>query len=123
MGKALDAARAHYRALVDMKPYIDVPEWQVPIEGAAEGLPQTKPLRIYYKPLTLQDRALLQKDIEDDNFAALMIARALDETGEKLFEVADEELLKRSVASHVVQRVGILLTSMPKLTVEDARGN
>lgn len=125
MGKALDAALAHYKALGN--PFVDVPEWQVPDEAAApeEGKPpKTKPLRIFYQPLTLQEREALQTEIERDNYLALLVAKALDDQGAKLFTIEDEPKLKRAASSHVIQRIAMLIMSLPKAaTAEDARKN
>jgi hypothetical protein len=117
VAKALDAATAHYKALGT--PHIDVPEWQVPVEGSDP--PKTAPLRIHYTPLTIIERErLLAGEMSD---TAVLIARALDDKGQKLFAIEDEPVLRRAVSFHVINRIAIAISSLPPLTVEDARKN
>lgn len=63
----------------------------------------------YAKPLTAAERERAQKDAKSDNaneFAMqLLVMKALDENGEKLFRAGDIPVLKREVEDEDLQKI------------------
>jgi len=95
--KAIDRAKAHFDSL-DIKK-IKVPEW-----GDDEG----NPLVIYSKPLTLQETSKLFRLSKEDDLtmmAYILIYKALDENGEKIFSLEDKNILLNKVSREVLVRV------------------
>ena len=94
--KAIDRAKSHFDNL-DIKK-IEVPEW---------GEEDT-PLVIYSKPLTLQETTKLYRMAKDDDMTMLayvLIFKALDEDGNKLFSLQDKTTLLNKVDRNVLIRV------------------
>ncbi len=94
--KVIDRAKAHFDTL-DVKKII-VPEW-----GEDD-----KPLEIYAKPLTLQETQKLwamAKDSEMTMLAYVLIYKALDENGDKIFTLEDKQALLTKVDRNVLIRV------------------
>ena len=80
----IDNAKKHF-AEQDVK-VIEVPEW-----GEDD-----KPLRIFSKPLTLAETSKLYKMSKEDDLtmmAYVLIYKALDENGDKLFDLGDKNAL------------------------------
>lgn len=95
--KAIDRAKAHFENL-DIKK-INVPEW-----GDDDG----NPLVIYTKPLTLQETSKLYRMAKEDDMAMLayvLIYKALDENGDKIFDLGDKNTLLNKVDRNVLIRV------------------
>jgi len=95
--KAIDRAKAHFDNL-DIKK-INVPEW-----GDDEG----NPLVIYAKPLTLHETSKLFRMAKEDDMAMLayvLIYKALDENGDKIFDLGDKNTLLNKVDRNVLIRV------------------
>ena len=93
---AIDNAKKHF-AEQDVK-VIEVPEWG----------DENKPLKIYSKPLTLAETSKLYKMSKEDDLtmmAYVLIYKALDENGDKLFDLADKNALLNSVDREVLMRV------------------
>ena len=93
---AIDNAKKHF-AEQDVK-VIEVPEW-----GEDD-----KPLKIYSKPLTLAETSKLYKMSQEDDLtmmAYVLIYKALDENGDKLFDLADKNALLNQVDREVLMRV------------------
>jgi hypothetical protein len=93
---AIDNAKKHF-AEQDVK-VIEVPEWG----------DENKPLKIYSKPLTLAETSKLYKMSREDDLtmmAYVLIYKALDENGDKLFDLADKNALLNSVDREVLMRV------------------
>lgn len=71
----------------------------------------------YAKPLTAAERERAQKDAKSDSaneFAMqLVIAKALDENGDKLFRAGDIPVLKREVEDEDLQKI-ILCVLRPR---------
>lgn len=71
----------------------------------------------YAKPLTAAERERAQKDARSDSaneFAMqLLVAKALDENGEKLFGAGDIPVLKREVEDEDLQKI-ILCVLRPR---------
>jgi len=85
---AIDNAKKHF-AEQDVK-VIEVPEW-----GEDD-----KALKIYSKPLTLAETSKLYKMSKEDDLtmmAYVLIYKALDENGDKLFDLADKNALLNNV--------------------------
>lgn len=75
-----------------------VPEW------GEEG----EPLKIYSKPLTLSETSKLYKMSQNDDLtmmAYVLIYKALDGEGAKLFDIGDKNKLLNSVDREVLVRV------------------
>lgn len=94
--KAIERAKAHFDTL-DIKK-INVPEW------GEDG----QSLLIYAKPLTLQETSKLFRMAKDDDIAMLayvLIYKALDENGDKIFSLEDKNALLNKVDRNVLIRV------------------
>ena len=84
-------------------------------------------LVVHWHPLTIAEReAIQQKGGEDptgSEFALnLMIQKALDENGKRLFQEGDRAALKREVEASILQEIQLaMLTSGTENTVEEAQ--
>lgn len=115
MNKIIERARKHW----GQKRSIAVPEW--PDDDGA-------PTRIYWSPLTLDEQRKLRvlhekKGDEDavDYGLRVLIAKAEDETGTKLFTIEDRQALRGSADALVIDR--IMVAMMSTQSVEDAVKN
>ena len=94
---AIQRATSHYNGLNIRE--IQVPEW-----GDESG-----PYVFYVKPFTLQDQGKLQFAIknssEADALAEILILKAMDQEGNKLFNVGDKQKLRTQVDAQVLARV------------------
>ncbi len=103
MSDNLEQAKEHFKA-IDRK-IIDVPEWKI---------------TIYAKPLTLADKRILTRNTKPDDvtlFADVLILKAEDKEGKKLYSLEDKQTLMRSVDPEVVARVAQDILSV--VPVED----
>ncbi|MDC3382356.1 hypothetical protein OAV94_01015 [Candidatus Pelagibacter sp.] len=94
---AIDNAKKHFDSLETR--IIEVPEW---------GEDSDNPLTIYCRPITLSETSKFMKMAQDDDvqlLAYVLIYKALDEAGEKLFTIADKKTLLESVDRDVLIRV------------------
>ena len=94
---AIDNAKKHFDALETR--IIEVSEW---------GEDSDNPLMIYCRPITLSETSKFMKMAQDDDvqlLAYVLIYKALDEAGEKLFTIADKKILLESVDRDVLIRV------------------
>tara|TARA_R100001082_G_scaffold61463_1_gene34278 strand:+ start:446 stop:799 length:354 start_codon:yes stop_codon:yes gene_type:complete len=70
-------------------------------------------LTVYWHPLTIAERESIQKktNINDSNdFAlALMIEKALDKDGKKLFQDGDKAALRREVEAAILQDIQLAM--------------
>ena len=109
MSEILESAREHFKSK-DIK-RIEVPEWET-----KEG----KPFVIYAKPLTLAEKRRLSRDRKSDDvtlFADVLILKAEDDKGNKLYKIDDKHSLLHSADPNVVMRIAhIILDVIP---VED----
>ena len=85
-------------------------------------------LSVYWHPLTIAERETIQKKTgsEDANdFAlALMIQKALDKTGKRLFADGDKATLRREVEAAVLQEIQLaMLESGTDKEVEEAEAD
>ena len=83
-------------------------------------------LEIYWHPLTIAERESIQKksDSEDANdFAlSLMIEKALDKDGKRLFADGERAALRRDVEASILQEIQLaMLTSGAENKVEEAK--
>ncbi len=91
--KAIHAAVEHFKAQGLRE--ITVPEWN--------------DLTFYVTPFTLQEQGKLQFEIKNGNeadaLAAVVVMKAIDQEGNKLFDVADKQTLRTKVDATVLARV------------------
>ena len=109
---AIDNAKKHF-AEQDVK-VIEVPEWG----------DENKPLKIYSKPLTLAETSKLYKMSKEDDLtmmAYVLIYKALDENGDKLFDLADKNALLNSVDREIL--VSVATQIMCQEPIEDTKKN
>ena len=70
-------------------------------------------LSVYWHPLTIAERESITKksDVNDPNdFAlALMITKALDKDGNKLFQDGDKASLRREVEANILQEIQLAM--------------
>ena len=93
---AIDNAKKHF-AEQDVK-VITVHEWGE----------DNEPLKIYSKPLTLAETSKLYKMSKEDDLtmmAYVLIYKALNNDGDKLFDLADKNALLNNVDREVLMRV------------------
>jgi len=110
--KAIERAKEHF-AEQDVK-VIEVPEW------GEDG----NPLKIYSKPLTLAETSKLYRMSKEDDLtmmAYVLIYKALDESGEKLFDLADKITLLNNVDREIL--VNIASQIMGNESPEETRKN
>ena len=85
-------------------------------------------LSVYWHPLTIAERESIQKKAgtEDagDFALALMIQKALDKTGKRLFADGDKATLRREVEAAVLQEIQLaMLESGTDKEVEEAEAD
>jgi hypothetical protein len=91
--------------------HIDVPEWVV------DG----RPTRIYWKLMTLAEWEVLAQKGQSN--ADLLIMKALDANGNKLFTLEDKPELRNAVFVDVVERISKALIGERPKTQEEAEKN
>ena len=68
---------------------------------------------VYWHPLTIAERESIQKksnvDDVNDYALALMITKALDKNGDKLFQDGDKASLRREVEANVLQEIQLAM--------------
>jgi hypothetical protein len=109
---AIDNAKKHF-AEQDVR-VIEVPEW-----GEDD-----KPLRIFSKPLTLAETSKLYKMSKEDDLtmmAYVLIYKALDENGDKLFDLGDKNALLNSVDREIL--ISVATQIMGQETLEETKKN
>lgn len=108
----LERAKAHFDSQEIKR--IEVPEW------GENGQPAV----IMAEPFTLADRKTLAKFAKDDDMeflVRLVIMKALDEDGNKLFDLSDKPVLMNKVDPAVLLRVANQISAAS--SVEDMSGN
>ncbi|MEL0003629.1 MAG: hypothetical protein VW620_11500 [Rhodospirillales bacterium] len=95
---AIQRAKIHYQNQPIRE--IQVPEW-----ADDDG----NPFIFYVKPFTLQDQGRLQFAIRDqseaDALAEVLILKALDDEGNKVFQIGDKIDLRQNVDATVLARI------------------
>lgn len=94
---AIDNAKRHYDD-IETK-VIEVPEW---------GSDEANPLKIFCRPITLLEMKkfmILAKDDEVEMLVYVLIYKALDEAGEKIYTIEHKHDLLNNVDSGVLVRV------------------
>ena len=85
-------------------------------------------LEIYWHPLTIAERESIQKKADSDDandFAlSLMIEKALDADGKRLFQDGERAALRRDVEASILQDIQLaMLTSGTEQKVEEAKAD
>ena len=85
-------------------------------------------LEVYWNPLTIAERESIQKktgsDDANDFALSLMIQKALDAKGKRLFADGDRATLRREVEAAVLQEIQLaMLESGTDKEVEDAKAD
>ena len=110
--KAIERAKSHF-AEQDVK-VIEVAEWGE----------ENKPLKIYAKPLTLAETSKLYKMSKNDDLtmmAYVIIYKALNSDGEKLFGLDDKNALLHNVDQEVL--VNVATQIMGQEPIEETKKN
>ena len=108
----IDNAKKHF-AEQDVR-VIEVPEW-----GEDD-----KPLRIFSKPLTLAETSKLYKMSKEDDLtmmAYVLIYKALDDNGDKLFDLGDKNTLLHHVDQEIL--VSVATQIMGQEPIEETKKN
>ena len=84
--------------------------------------------KVFWHPLTIAERESIQKKVGSDDandFAlGLMIEKALDQDGKRLFQDGERAILKNSVDASILQEIQLaMLTSGSDNKVEDAKAD
>lgn len=110
----IDSAKAHFESLGIQS--IDVPEWK-----DENG----NPSKIYWNPINLYEKNLLFR--KSDNMsdvsilADILVMKALDKDGNKLFKAEDKLALMYKVDSDVLSRVATAMVQV--LSPEEVKKN
>ena len=83
---------------------------------------------VYWHPLTIAERESIQKksntDDVNDYALALMITKALDKDGNKLFQDGDRASLRREVEANVLQEIQLaMINAGQEKEVEEAKAD
>tara|TARA_R100000231_G_scaffold138406_2_gene116689 strand:+ start:1738 stop:2079 length:342 start_codon:yes stop_codon:yes gene_type:complete len=104
--KIIDRAKSHFESLGVQS--IEVPEWQ-----DEQGNPTT----IYWQPITLAEKKKLFNKTENLNDAGLLadvvVMKALDKDGNKLFSLEDKLALNHKVDSDVLSKIAVAMVQTP----------
>ena len=109
---AIDNLVAHYKS--KGQKLIEVPEW-----GDGE-----QPMKIFCEPITLFDMKKFMKLAKDDEVEMLvyvLIYKALDENGDKLFDLGDKNALLNSVDREIL--VSVATKIMGQEPIEETKKN
>ena len=116
MTKLIDRAKSHYQRLVSEPKTIRVPEWD----------DEADLVTIYATPLTLQERARLNRHAGNtmEMAAEVLILKAKDKNGQALFTKEDKQELMRGVDSGVIARIAReIVGASDEELVEEAEKN
>ena len=85
-------------------------------------------LEVFWHPLTIDERESIQKKVdagEGNDFAlGLMIEKALDEDGQRMFQDGERAALRNAVAASVLQEIQLaMLNSGAEHKVEEAKAD
>ena len=96
---------------------IEVPEWGMNGEG--------EPFKVYFSAWTLHDERSIKRFINDENpegFAYVVVKKAQDINGKRLFDDGDVKRLMRNTEAHIIKRIAMEIIGST-ISVEDAMGN
>jgi hypothetical protein len=85
-------------------------------------------LEVYWHPLTIAERESIQKKSNEDDGAdfalAMMIEKALDADGKRMFQDGEKAALKNAVEAAVLQDIQLAMLNSGALNkVEDAKAD
>ena len=85
-------------------------------------------LEVYWHPLTIAERESIQKKSDSDDAAdfalGMMIEKALDADGKRLFQDGEKAVLKNAIDASVLQEIQMaMLTSGAENKVEEAKAD
>ena len=85
-------------------------------------------LTVYWHPLTIAEREAIQKksttDDTNDYALQMMIEKALDEEGSKLFQDGDKASLRREVEANILQEIQLSMIEAGQTRgVEEAKAD
>ena len=85
-------------------------------------------LDIYWHPLTIAERESIQKKTDNDDAAdfalGMMIEKALDVDGKRLFQDGEKAVLRNAIDASVLQEIQMaMLTSGAENKVEEAKAD
>ena len=85
-------------------------------------------LEIYWHPLTIAERESIQKkagsDDANDFALGMMVEKALDADGKRLFQDGEKAVLKNAIEANVLQEIQLaMLSSGAENKVEDAKAS
>jgi hypothetical protein len=110
----IDSAKAHFESLGVQS--IKIPEWK-----DANGNPSV----IYWNPINLYEKSILFKKSDNMNdvsiLADVLVMKALDKDGNKLFKAEDKLALMYKVDSDVLSRVATAMVQV--ITPEEVKKN
>lgn len=122
---AIEQVVAHYNT--NRRQHLDVPEWGIDIEQEVDGKKTMvrQPLRVFWTLLTVDRRQTLfgagrRSDVDT------LVAMAEDETGAKLFGLADKPELMLNADAIVITRLVLKMVGSERLSeamVEQAEKN
>lgn len=96
-----------------------VPEWRdvLPLDSRDEPA-------IYARPFTLADSQKLQRWIDENSpegWAQVLLRKALNEEGDRLFDIADRKTLMQCCEAHILSRVAQSIIA--SVDLDTAEGN
>lgn len=104
--KIIDRAKSHFESLGVQS--IEVPEWE-----DEKGQPTV----IYWNPITLAEKKKLFNKTENLNDAGLLadvvIMKAIDKDGNKIFTIEDKIPIMHKVDSDVLSRIAVAMVQTP----------
>lgn len=108
---AINIAQGHFRGLSEKQ--VVIPEWEN--------------MTIHYKPMTYQEMSDA-KNLGDEyggsggaSNCALVIYKALDEDGKRIFKLVDMDTLMNKISFDVIERLALLMVEKP--TYEETEKN
>lgn len=107
MSSAIDLVREHFASLGTR--FIEVPEWK---------------LTIFAAPVTLAEKNRLYRKAKDSDMELLvdvLILKATDQKGEKLFRPEDKIILLNGASSNVVARVANAILAEAAPTADELK--
>lgn len=109
----IDRAKSHFESQGLTR--IEVPEW--PDENGNATV-------LFSQPFTLQERKTLQKYAKEDDLEfviRLVIMKAMNEAGEKVFDISDKPVFLNRVDPNVITRIAEEMMMSP--STQEMAGN